>query len=70
MQDLLEAVNRHAASVGIMRNNASKTKVISVLITGEQRLAAMLDGEQLDESCPFRILWPAILSRREISLRI
>ncbi len=48
MQDLLEAVNRHAASVGITRNNASKIKVISVLITCEQRLAAVLDGEQLD----------------------
>ncbi len=31
MQGLLEAVNRHAAAVG-MRINASKTKVMSALI--------------------------------------
>ncbi len=34
MQNLLEAVNRHAAAVG-MRINASKTKVMSALIPGE-----------------------------------
>ncbi len=36
MQGLLEAVNRQAAAVG-MRINASKTKVMSKLIRGEQR---------------------------------
>ncbi len=35
MQGLLDAVNRHAAAVG-MRINASKTKVMSALIHGEQ----------------------------------
>ncbi len=34
MQGLLEAVNRHAAVVG-MRMNASKTKVVSALIPGK-----------------------------------
>ncbi len=37
MQGLLEAVNCHAAAVG-MRINASKTKVLSALIHGDQRL--------------------------------
>ncbi len=36
MKGLVEAVNRHAAAVG-MRINASKTKVMSTLIPGEQR---------------------------------
>ncbi len=36
MQDLLDAVNRYAAAVG-MRINASKTKVMSALVPGEQR---------------------------------
>ncbi len=35
-------VNSHAAAVG-MRTNASKTKVMSPLITGEQRQAVLLD---------------------------
>ncbi len=35
MQGLLEAVNRHAAAVG-MRINASKNKVMPALIPGEQ----------------------------------
>ncbi len=35
MQGLLEAVNHHAAAVG-MRINASKTKVMSALIPGVQ----------------------------------
>ncbi len=48
MQDLLEAVNRHAAAVG-MRINASKTKVMSALIPGEQRHAILLDGEPLED---------------------
>ncbi len=36
MQGLLDAVNRHATAVG-MCINASKTKVMSALIPGEQR---------------------------------
>ncbi len=41
MQGLLAAVNRHTAAVG-MRTNASKTKVMSALIPGEQRQAVLL----------------------------
>ncbi len=48
MQGLLAAVNRHADAVG-MFINASKTKVWSVLIHGEQRQAVLLDGEPLDD---------------------
>ncbi len=48
MQGLLEAVNRHAAAIS-MRINASKTKVMSVLIPGEQRQAVLLDGEPLED---------------------
>ncbi len=44
MKGLLEAVNRHAAAVG-MTFNASKTNVMSALIPGEQRQAVLLDGE-------------------------
>ncbi len=47
MQGLLEAVNRHAATVG-MRIYASKTKVMSALIPGEQRQAVLFDGEPLE----------------------
>ncbi len=46
MQGLLEAVNRHAAAVG-MHINASKTKVVSARIPGEQRKAVLLYGEPL-----------------------
>ncbi len=48
MQGLLAAVNRHAAAVG-MCINASKTKVMSALIPGEQRQAVLLDGESLED---------------------
>ncbi len=48
MQDLLEAVNRHAAAVG-MRINVSKTKAMSALLPGEQRQTVLLDGEPLEE---------------------
>ncbi len=44
MQGLLDAVNRHAAAVG-MRINASKTNVMSALVLDEQRQAVLLDGE-------------------------
>ncbi len=46
MQSLLEAVNHHAATVG-MHINASKTKVMSALIPGDQRQTVLLDGELL-----------------------
>ncbi len=39
---MLEAVNRHAATVN-MRINASKTNVMSALIPGEQSQAVLLD---------------------------
>ncbi len=48
MQGLLAAVNRRADVVG-MFINASKTKVMSVLIPGEQRQAILLDDEPLDD---------------------
>ncbi len=53
MQGLLDAVNRHAAAVG-MRINASKTKGMSVLIPGEQRHAVRLDGEPLEDAEKFK----------------
>ncbi len=55
MQGLLEAVNRHAAAVG-MRVNASKTTVMSALIPGEQRQAVLLDGEPLVDVDKFKYL--------------
>ncbi len=55
MKGLLEAVNRQAAAVG-MRINASKTKVMSALIPGEQRQAVLLDGEPLEDVDKFKYL--------------
>ncbi len=55
MQGLLEAVNRHAAEVG-MRINASKTKAMSALIPGEHRQAVLLDGEPLEDVDKFKYL--------------
>ncbi len=55
MQGLLEAVNHHAAAVD-MRTNASKTKVMSALIPGEQRQAALLHGEPLEDVDKFKYL--------------
>ncbi len=53
MQGLLEAVNRHAAAVG-MRINASKTKVMSALIPCEHCQAVMLDDEPLEDVDKFK----------------
>ncbi len=53
MQGLFEAVNRHAAAEG-MRINASKTKVMSALIPGEQRQAVVLYGEPLRDVDKFK----------------
>ncbi len=55
MQGLLDAVNRHAAAVG-MRINASKTKVMSALFPDEQRQAVLLDGEPLEDVERFKYL--------------
>ncbi len=55
MQDLLEAVSRHAAAGGV-RINTSKTKVMSPLIPGEQRQAVMLDGDHLEDVDKFKYL--------------
>ncbi len=49
MQGLLEFVNRHAATVG-MFIKASKTKVKSALISGEQLQAVLLDSESLEDA--------------------
>ncbi len=61
MQGLLEAVNRHAAAVG-MRIKASKTKVMSALIPGEQRQAVLLDGEPLEDVDKFKYLGSIFVS--------
>ncbi len=53
MQGLLEAVNCHAATVG-MCINALKTKVMSAHIHGEQRQAVLLDGEPLEDAEKFK----------------
>ncbi len=55
MQGLLEAVNRHAAAVG-MRIKASKTKMMSARIPGEQHQAVLLDGEPLEDVDKFKYL--------------
>ncbi len=55
MQGLPEAVNRHAAAVG-MRINASTTKVMSPLIPGEQRQVVLLDCEPLEDVDRFKYL--------------
>ncbi len=55
MQGLFEAVNRHATTVD-MRINASKTKVMPVLIPGEQRQAVLLDDEPLEDVEKFKYL--------------
>ncbi len=57
MQALLEANNRHASAVG-MRFNSLKTKVMSALIPGEQRQAALPDGEPLEDVDKFKYLSP------------
>ncbi len=54
-QGLLEAVNRHAAAVG-MRINGSKTKVMSALIPDEQRQAVLLDDKPMEDVDKFKYL--------------
>ncbi len=53
MQGLFEAVNCHATAIG-MSTTASKTKVTSALILGEQRQAVLLDGEPLEDVDKFK----------------
>ncbi len=53
MQDLLEAVYRHAAAVG-MRIEALKIKMTSALNPGEQRPAVLLDGAPLEDVDKFK----------------
>ncbi len=55
MQGILEAVKRHAATVGA-RSNASKTKVMPALNPGEQRQTVLLDGELLEDVDKFKYL--------------
>ncbi len=55
MQGLFEAVNCHAAKIGISMK-ASKTKVMSSLIPGEQRQPVLLDGEPLEDVDKFKYL--------------
>ncbi len=61
MQGLLEAVNRHAAAVGI-HINASKTTVLSALVPDEQRHAVLLDGEPLEDVDRFKYLGSIFIS--------
>ncbi len=53
MKGLLEALNRHVAAIG-MRINASKTKVMSAIISDEEREAVLLDGEPLEDVDKFK----------------
>ncbi len=48
LQGQFEAVNRHATALD-MRINASKTKVMSALIPGEQRQSDLIVGEPLED---------------------
>ncbi len=68
MQGLLEAVNCHAAAVG-MRMNASKTKVMSTLIPGEQHQAVLLDGEPLKDVERFKFLGSLFFAYRHCSCK-
>ncbi len=67
MQGLLEAGNRHAATAG-MRINASKTKVMSTFISGEQRQAVLLDGEPLEDAGKFKYLGSMFVTNGRIYL--
>ncbi len=55
MQGLVEAVTHPATAFG-WRINASKTKVMSALIPGEQRQALLLDGEHLEDVAKLKCL--------------
>ncbi len=53
MHCLLEAVNRHAAAVGV-RINASKIKMMSALIPGEQRQTILPEGKPSEDVDGFK----------------
>ncbi len=55
MQDMFEAINRHAAAVDVCINT-SKTKVMSASIPVGQRQAVLLDGEPLEDDDKFNDL--------------
>ncbi len=73
MQGLLEAVNRHAAAVG-MRSNAPKTKVMSALIPGEQLHAVLPDDEPVQNGDKFKYFGSLLIENdqgtREISVNL
>ncbi len=52
IQGLFEAANRHVAAVSI-HNNATKTKVMSALIPGEQPQVILVDDELLEDADKF-----------------
>ncbi len=54
-QDLPKAVNHHTVAF-VMQIDASKTRVISALIPGEQRQAVMLYAEPLEDVDKFKYL--------------
>ncbi len=62
MQGRLEAVNHHAAAVG-MGIKASKTKLMPPLIPDEQCQAALLDGEPLEDVDKFKYLGSMFVAR-------
>ncbi len=61
MQGLLGAVNCYATAVGL-RINASKIKVMSALIPGEQRQAVLLNNEPAEDVGKFKILGSAFVA--------
>ncbi len=61
IQGLLEAVNRHAAAVG-MRMSALKTKVMSALTPSEQRQTVLLAGEPLKDVDKFKYLGSMLIA--------
>ncbi len=63
IQGLLEAVNRHAVAFA-MRINASKAKVMSAFIPGEQRQAALFDVKPFEDGDKFRYLSLVYIAKR------
>ncbi len=73
MQDLLEAASNSDAAVG-MRISASRTKVRSAIIPGEQRQAFLSNGEPLEEvdkfKCPISMFVAIVRGTEEIRSKI
>ncbi len=61
MQGLFEAVNRHVVSIG-MSIKASKTKVMSANIPGEERQSVLLDAEPLEDVHKFKYLGSMVIA--------